>query len=98
LEPATPVIQGAYRKIEASQMSGSRILVAVRVAASPEHAFEVFTKEIGSWWQPNVLFRFTPRSPGIVRFEGEAGGRLVRGLPAGKVVEVGQVRAAEPGS
>jgi uncharacterized protein YndB with AHSA1/START domain len=79
-------------------MTGSRILVALRVAASPEHAFDVFTKEIGSWWQPNVLFRFTPRSPGVVRFEGGEGGRFVEELPNGKVFEIGRVRAWEPGS
>lgn len=79
-------------------MTGSRILVALRVAASPEHAFEVFTREIGSWWQPNVLFRFTPRSPGTVRFEGGEGGRFVEELPDGKIFEIGRVRAWEPGS
>lgn len=79
-------------------MTGSRILVALRVAASPERAFEVFTKEIGSWWQPNVLFRFTPRSPGVVRFEGGEGGRFVEELPNGKIFEIGKVRAWEPGT
>jgi|SRR5579864_449976 len=79
-------------------MTGSRILVALRVAASPERAFEVFTKEIGSWWQPNVLFRFTPRSPGVVRFEGGEGGRFIEELPDGKIFEIGRVRAWEPGS
>ena len=79
-------------------MTGSRILVALRVAASPEHAFEVFTREIGSWWQPNVLFRFTPRSPGVVRFEGGEGGRFIEELPDGKIFEIGRVRAWEPGS
>lgn len=79
-------------------MTGSRILVALRVAASPEHAFEVFTREIGSWWQPNVLFRFTPRSPGVVRFEGGEGGRFIEELPNGKIFEIGHIRAWEPGS
>ena len=79
-------------------MTGSRILVAVRVAASPAHAFDVFTKEVGSWWQPNVLFQFTPRSPGVVRFEGGEGGRFVEELPNGKVFEIGRVRRWEPGS
>jgi uncharacterized protein YndB with AHSA1/START domain len=78
-------------------MTGSRILVAVRVAASPAHAFDVFTQEIASWWQPNGLFNFTPRSPGTVRFEGGADGRFVEELPNGKVFEIGRVRAWEPG-
>lgn len=44
----------------------SRILVALRVPASPERAFEAFTAEIGQWWRPNGLFQFTPRSPGTL--------------------------------
>ena len=39
----------------------SRVLVALRVKASPERAFEVFTREVASWWSPNTLFQFTPR-------------------------------------
>lgn len=78
-------------------MTGSRILVAVKVAATPAHAFDVFTREIASWWQPNGLFQFTPRSPGVVRFEGGAEGRLVEELPSGKIFEIGRVRAWEPG-
>jgi hypothetical protein len=79
-------------------MSGSKVLVALRVAATPEEAFEIFTKEIGAWWQPNSLFHFTPRSPGMVRFEGEAGGRFVEELPNGKVFEIGRVKIWEPGA
>jgi uncharacterized protein YndB with AHSA1/START domain len=79
-------------------MTGSRILVAVRVPASPSVAFDVFTNEIESWWQPNFLFSFTPRSPGTVRFEGGAKGRLVEELANGKVFEIGRIRAWEPGS
>jgi len=79
-------------------VTGSRILVAVRVAASPARAFDVFTREIASWWNPNALFQFTPRSPGIVRFEGGEGGRFVEELPSGKVFEIGRIRTWEPGS
>ena len=79
-------------------MTGSRILVAVRVPASPLVAFDVFTSEIESWWQPNLLFNFTPRSPGIVRFEGGAQGRLVEELPNGRIFEIGRVKTWEPGS
>ena len=79
-------------------MTGSKVLVALRVAASPKEAFDVFTSEISSWWQPNPLFRFTPRSPGTVRFEGQAGGRFVEELPNGKVFEIGRIRIWEPGA
>ncbi|MBX3480178.1 MAG: SRPBCC domain-containing protein [Caulobacter sp.] len=73
----------------------SRVLVSVRVRATPDRAFEVFTREIALWWQPNPEFAFTPRSPGQMAFEDQA--RLVERLPSGKVFEVGQVTAWEPG-
>jgi uncharacterized protein YndB with AHSA1/START domain len=74
----------------------SRVLVAVRVAASPERAFEAFTAEIGAWWRPNPLFEFTPRDPGVLAFEGGAAGRLIQTLPSGKVFEVGKVLEWSP--
>ena len=79
----------------------SRVLVALRVKASPERAFEVFTQEVGLWWRPNPMFQFTPRSPGVLSFEpdlegGFPEGRFVETLPNGKVFEIGKVRAWEP--
>ena len=74
----------------------SRILVALRVKAPPSRAFEVFTGEIGLWWRHNPLFRFTPRSPGVLAFEGGAGGRLTETLANGKVFEIGAVRVWDP--
>jgi uncharacterized protein YndB with AHSA1/START domain len=76
---------------------GSKVIVAIRVAATPAHAFEVFTREIALWWQPNALFRFTPRSPGELEFEGGAGGRFIERLPNGKVFEIGRIKVWEPG-
>lgn len=73
----------------------SRVLVSVRVKATPMRAFEVFTGDISLWWKPNPEFAFTPRSPGVMAFEGQA--RLVETLPSGKVFEVGRVTAWEPG-
>jgi len=75
----------------------SKVMVALRVKATPERAFDVFTREIGAWWRPNGLFRFTPRSPGVMAFEPGEGGRLVETLPGGKVFEVGRISAWEPG-
>ena len=75
----------------------SRILVSLRVAATPEWAFEVFTREIGAWWRPNALFRFTPRSPGVLAFEPGAGGAFTETLPDGKVFEIGRITAWKPG-
>lgn len=73
----------------------SRILVALRVAASPERAFDVFTGDIGSWWRPAPLFAFTSEGPAALTFEGGEGGRLVQLLPGGKMFEIGKVRLWE---
>ena len=77
-------------------MQGSRVIVAIRVKASPERAFQVFVDEIGAWWRPNALFRFTPREPGLLRFEPGEGGRLTETRAGGKVFEVGKIRAWSP--
>ena len=75
----------------------SRILVSLRVAATPAHAFAVFTREIDLWWKPNPLFRFTPRSPGLLAFEPGEGGRFTETLPNGDVFEIGRITLWEPG-
>jgi uncharacterized protein YndB with AHSA1/START domain len=74
----------------------SRVLVALRVKAPAERAFEAFVGEIGAWWRPNPLFRFTPRDPGALSFEPGEGGRLIETRAGGKVFEIGKIRAWEP--
>ena len=74
----------------------SRVLVALRVKATPQRAFEAFTREIGQWWRHNPLFTFTPRDPGVMAFEPGEGGRLIETLPNGKVFEIGRIRVWEP--
>ena len=76
----------------------SRVLVALRVKATPQRAFEAFTREIGQWWRHNPLFTFTPRDPGVMAFEPGEGGRLIETLPNGKVFEIGRIRVWEPPS
>lgn len=71
--------------------------VSVRVAAAPQRAFDVFTREIALWWQPNALFQFTPQGAGALSFEGGANGRLIETQPDGRVFEVGRITAWEPG-
>jgi len=76
----------------------SKVLVALRIKAAPLRVFEVFTADIGAWWKPNALFSFTPKSPGVLAFEGDGeGSRLVERLPSGKVFEIGPVRIWDPG-
>ncbi len=74
----------------------SRVLVALRVKASPDRAFAAFTGEIAAWWRPNPMFQFTPRSPGVLSFDGWEGGRLIETLAGGKVFEIGKVRVWDP--
>ena len=71
-------------------------MVALRVAASPEVAFEKFTGEIGAWWRPNGLFQFTDGKSGQVAFEPGVGGRLTETYGDGTVFEIGRVRVWEP--
>jgi uncharacterized protein YndB with AHSA1/START domain len=69
----------------------SSVLVALRVRASPERAFDAFTREIGEWWRPDPLFAITHGGDGVLAFEGEEGGRLVAHLPDGALFEIGRV-------
>ena len=74
----------------------SSILVALRVAATPERAFDVFTREIGLWWQPNGLFQFTHRGNGKLALEPGEGGRLTETFADGSVFEIGRVLVWQP--
>jgi uncharacterized protein YndB with AHSA1/START domain len=74
----------------------SRVLVALRVKATPERAFAAFTGEIGLWWRPNGLFQTTPRAPGVLAFEPGPEGRLTETLANGKVFEIGRVLVWAP--
>ena len=76
----------------------ARILVALRVAATPERAFRVFTREIGAWWQPNDLFRFNADPPGRLAFEEGEGGRFTETDATGEVFEIGRITAWQPGA
>ncbi len=77
----------------------SRILVALRVPATPARAFQAFTAEIGLWWRPNQLFQFTPRSAaGRLAFEPGEGGRFTETAADGEVFEIGRITAWQPGA
>jgi uncharacterized protein YndB with AHSA1/START domain len=76
----------------------SSIYVALRVAATPQRAFEVFTGEIGAWWRHNGLFSFTRRGEGTLALEPGEGGRLTETFDDGSVFEIGRVVTWEPPS
>ena len=75
----------------------SRVVVSLRVRATPAEAFRAFTDDIGLWWRPNGLFRFTPAGAGRMAFEGGLGGRLIEMTTDGAMFEVGRIGAWEPG-
>ena len=76
--------------------SPSRLVVALRVPATPARAFAAFTDEIGRWWRPNGLFRFTDRPGGRLAFEPGPEGRLIETADDGTVFEIGRIEVWEP--
>jgi uncharacterized protein YndB with AHSA1/START domain len=75
---------------------GSRVLLAIRVNATPARAFAAFTEEIGQWWRPNGLFQFTRGRNGVLSFEPGSSGRLIETYEDGTVFVVGEVRVWDP--
>ncbi len=77
----------------------SRVVVALRVQATPVRSFAVFTEDIASWWRPNQLFRFVAgRPPGTLAFEPREGGRFTETFDDGSVFEIGRVTVWAPGA
>lgn len=66
----------------------SSVLVSLRVRASPERAFDVFTQEICAWWRPHPLFQITPHGDGVLSFEDR---KLITRLANGQIFEIGKV-------
>jgi uncharacterized protein YndB with AHSA1/START domain len=74
----------------------SRVLVAMRVTATPERAFAAFTQEIGLWWKPSGLFEFSRGRSGVLSFEPGPNGRLIETYADGEVFVIGQVSQWDP--
>jgi uncharacterized protein YndB with AHSA1/START domain len=75
----------------------SKVFLALRVPADPMRAFEVFTQEIGLWWQPSGLFKVSTAGDGRLAFEPGAGGRLFTTFEDGSTFEIGRISVWEPG-
>ena len=74
------------------------VIVALRVAVSPDVAFTAFTRDIGRWWTSHPLFPLSPRGDGMLRFDPEGpGGRLVTRFGNGEEWEIGAVHHWLPG-
>ena len=74
----------------------SRVLVALRIEATPARVFEAFTAEIGQWWRPNPLFQPTGRPDGRLSIEPGVDGRLLETHADGTIDEIGRIRAWDP--
>lgn len=79
-------------------MSGAAVIVALRVAATPQAAFIAFTRDIGAWWKSHPLFPLSRKGDGLLRFD-PAGpdGRLVTRFDDGSEWDIGPVRHWLPG-
>jgi len=75
----------------------SKVFLSLRVPADPMRAFEVFTQEIGSWWQPSGLFKVSAAGDGRLAFEPGVGGRLFTTFEDGSTFEIGRISVWEPG-
>jgi uncharacterized protein YndB with AHSA1/START domain len=74
------------------KLESARVTTLVEV--DPADAFEVFTREIESWWKPGPRWR---PGRGALRFDGGQGGRLVQ--VEGEVeLEIGRILVWEPGA
>ncbi len=94
MEPAAGGLQGS--RAEGAQVT-SKVFLSLRVPADPLCAFEVFTQEIGSWWQPSGLFQVSAAGDGRLAFEPGVGGRLLTTFEDGSSFEIGRISAWEPG-
>lgn len=74
----------------------SKLLVSLRVPATPERTFEAFVQEIGEWWQPNGLFEFNVGRRGRLAFERGLSGRLTETYADGSEFEIGRIVEWEP--
>lgn len=74
----------------------SRVLVALRVNATPERAFAAFTNDIDRWWRPNELFQFSVGPSGTLSFEPGPAGSLVETYEDGSTFVIGRISTWDP--
>ena len=91
-----PAIVGVESSLAQDRPMTSKVFLALRVPADPMQTFEVFTQEIGLWWQPSGLFEVS-RGGWRLAFEPGPGGRLFTTFDDGSTFEIGRVSVWEPG-
>jgi uncharacterized protein YndB with AHSA1/START domain len=78
-----------------SERASATATVAVRVAATQEQAFDLFTREIDAWWRRGPKFRHGTGPAGVNAIECREGGRVVerwRAAGGEREFELGVVR------
>jgi len=75
----------------------SRVIVSLRVAATPQRAFEVFARDIGIWWHRTICFALRRAHPARSRWKQARTMAFTETLADGKVFEIGRVTSWEPG-
>jgi uncharacterized protein YndB with AHSA1/START domain len=68
--------------------------LAFDVEAPQDHAFETYTRAIGTWWPADHTH--TGRSDLAIEMEGRAGGRIFERTPEGEEFDWGRVVVWEP--
>jgi uncharacterized protein YndB with AHSA1/START domain len=73
-----------------------RVVVSTFVNLPPKSAFEIFTREIDSWWRKSPRYRRVQGEIGSISFDGAPPERLVERGPSGETV-LGRVLGWEAG-
>jgi uncharacterized protein YndB with AHSA1/START domain len=78
-------------------IAGDSVRVETTVAASPERAFEAFTREIDLWWRRGPKYRVGGKDQGRMELTPGAAGELLQHT-AKRTLVMGRVLAWEPGA
>ena len=75
----------------------AKIAVSIRLKVPPDKAFELFTRDIDTWWQKGPKYRHLTGPGGRMKFEPGEGGRLVELYDGGREFEIGRILVWQPG-
>jgi uncharacterized protein YndB with AHSA1/START domain len=74
---------------------GDQASATVSIAVAPAEAFEIFTRQIDSWWRRGPRYRNIAFDRGFIRMEPGVGGRVFESFDE-RVVEVGKTTVWDP--
>src|SRR5512146_209801 len=78
----------------ASSEAQTAVRTSIRVRASADRAFQVFTQEMDTWWPPSHHIGSSPMK--VIVVEGRPGGRIYTEQQDGTICPWGTVLAWEP--